>query len=362
MKIVSSRVGDFLASKASYPLAKKYDAKVGGAVNLASNESPYGPSPKVVKEIGREIGSIGLYPDPKAEKLKRAVGRYVGAKPDSISIGNGSDELMELLCKAFVDPGDRVLIPTPTFSMYELAVRTNGGRPVFYRLLGFGWEPRKLARAARGAKIAFVGRPNNPTGNGPDEKTIAAISKVVELLVVDEAYVDFSRGSLAGRAARSKNMVVLRTFSKAFGLAGLRVGYAVGNPEIVSVLERIRAPFNVNRMAQAAALAALGDLAYVRKVVKKIVAGRKRLAAELEKLGLGVFPSEGNFLMVNVSPWGLDSGEFCDGLARRKVFVRDLSGFRGAGDSYVRITVGTPAQGRKLVSALEDLRRDEVAG
>ncbi len=358
MTLASYKIKEFLKSRVSYPLAREYDVQTKGAVNMASNESPYGPSQKVVRVLKKEIELIGTYPDPKATLLKKAIGQYIGAGAGGISVGNGSDELMDMICKAFLDPGDRVLIPTPTFSMYELSCRTNGGKPIFYNLPNFEWT-EDILRAAKGAKIVFLGRPNNPTGNSPNKELIRKIAVVADLVVVDEAYVEFAEDSVARWAAAVKNVIVLRTFSKAFGLAGLRVGYAVSNPKIIQIIEQIRAPFNVNRIAQTAALTALKDMDYVAGVVGKIKSERKKLYRKLTNLGLRVFPSDANFLMVDVSVWGLDSSEFCDRLAEEKIFVRDLSGFRGAGKKYVRITVGTPRQNNKLISTLEKFRGGE---
>ncbi len=355
--MISKRIAGMLRSCPEYPLAREYDIREPGVVNLASNESPYGPSPAVLRTLRRELKFLGNYPEPRFAKLKAVIGEYLKVKPDCISIGNGSDELMDLVCKAFVDPGDRVLIPVPTFAMYELSCRLYGGKPVFYSLPSFEWRADELVRVARGKKMAFIGRPNNPTGNALSIRGLRELLKVGNLVFVDEAYADFAGYSVTDLAVKSKNLVVLRTFSKAFGLAGLRIGYAVGNPDIIKVLERIRAPFNVNRLARAAAIAALKDARYVRKVVRSIESGRAYLARELSSLGLVVLPSEANFIMVDVSPFGVDAQEFCDLLAKRKVFVRDLSSFRGAGKMYVRITVGTPRQNARLVGALEKIRR-----
>ena len=174
--------------------------------------------------------------------------------------------------------------------------------------------------------------------------------------MIDEAYAEFAGYSVSKLAPKLENLLVLRTFSKAFGLAGLRVGYAVGNPKMIEALEAIRAPFNVNSLAQAAAVAALGDRRYLRKVLKAIEGGRVYLSRELSKLGLRVLPSDANFLMVDVGTIGMSAPEFCDFLAERKILVRDLSSFRGAGSSYVRITVGTPQQNKKLVDALKNFK------
>lgn len=345
-----------LESRVSYPLAREYDVRVAGAVNLASNESPYGPSPSVLRALRREAARVGSYPDPRATELRRAIGNYIGIESRCVAVGNGSDELVDLACKAFLNPGERALIPLPTFAMYELACRVNGGVPKFFELSNFEWRAAELERALKGAKLAFIGRPNNPTGNGMSLRDLRGLLSGGRLIIVDEAYAEFANDSVAKLAAKMGNLLVLRTFSKAFGLAGLRVGYAVGNPKLIEALEGIRAPFNVNRLAQAAAIAALRDKRYLRKVVARVRRGRTYLRRELTKLGFRVLPSDANFLMVDVGPLGLDSSEVCDFLAERKIFVRDLSNFRGAGPNYVRITVGTPRQNERLVGELRKLK------
>ncbi|MBU2652619.1 MAG: histidinol-phosphate transaminase, partial [Bacteroidetes bacterium] len=298
--MISKRVSKMLRSRVSYPLAREYDVRVAGAINLASNESPYGPSPRVLRALRREVARVGSYPDPRATELKRAIGNYIGVEARCVAIGNGSDELMDLACKAFLNPGERVLIPLPTFAMYELACRVNGGVPKFFELLNFEWRAAELKRALNGTKLAFIGRPNNPTGNGISLEGLRRLLANGKLLIIDEAYAEFAEYSVTRLAPKQKNLLVLRTFSKAFGLAGLRVGYAVGNPKLIEALEGIRAPFNVNCMAQAAAVAALRDKRYLCKVVAMIKQGRAYIRRELTKLGFKVLPSDANFLMVDV--------------------------------------------------------------
>lgn len=353
--MISKRVSEMLRSRVSYPLAREYDVRVVGAINLASNESPYGPSPRVLRALKREAARAGSYPDPRATELRQAIGNYIGAETKCVAIGNGSDELVDLACKAFLNPGERALIPLPTFAMYELACRVNGGVPKFFKLPNFEWRMAELKRALTGTKLAFIGRPNNPTGNGMGLRDLRGLLASGKLIIVDEAYAEFAGYSVAKLATRTGNLLVLRTFSKAFGLAGLRVGYAVGNPKLVEALEGIRAPFNVNRLAQAAAFAALQDKRYMRRVVARVRQGRTYMRRELTKLGSLVLPSDSNFLMVDVSPLGLNASEVCDFLAERKIFVRDLSNFRGAGPDYIRITVGTPQQNERLVKAIKQL-------
>lgn len=354
--MLSKRVSELLASGAGYPLAKKYGAELRGAINLASNESPLRPSPKVVKAIKCEAARVGLYPDPSCRRLKLAIARYLGVGVGNVAVGNGSDELVDLVCKVFTDPGDRVLIPLPTFSIYELACRANGGVPSFLELKGFEWEPARLAEELRRCKLTFLGRPNNPTGNGISLAGLRSLLAEGKLVVVDEAYAEFAGYTVSREAARRDNLLVLRTFSKAFGLAGLRVGYAVGNPELISVLERVRAPFNVNSLAQAAAVAAVGDRRYLKKIVVLVRRGRALLQRELTALGARVLPSDANFLMVDVSTLGTGAQELCGFLARRGVMIRDLSNFRGAGPRWVRITVGTREQNERLIRLIKQFK------
>lgn len=356
--MLSRRVSEALAAGISYPLAAEYD--VEAKVKLSSNESPLGPSPEVIKAVKREARRLSRYPDPQAKELKLAISEYLKVDVDCIAIGNGSDELLDLVCKAFLDPGDRAVIPVPTFAMYEIACRVNGGVPKFVELEEFRWDASALVDALAKAKLAFIGRPNNPTGNGPSSKQVRRLLASGKPVVVDEAYAEFAGYTLAGFAARKENLLVLRTFSKAFGLAGLRVGYAIGTPEVVEVLESIRMPFNVNRLAQAAAVAALRDLRHMRKVVALVRRGREYLRRELSKLGLHVLPSEANFLMADVRPIGTSAPELCRFLARRGILIRDLSGFRGAGEGYVRISVGTREENEQLVEGIK--RFKEVVG
>jgi len=355
--MLSKRVSEMLKSRIKYPLARRYGAELAGAINLASNESPFGPSPKVIEAIKSEAGRVGLYPDPRAEELKRAIAGYVGVDLECVALGNGSDELVDLACKAFMDPDEKVLIPLPAFSIYELACRINGGLPEFLELPDLEWRAADLVGAMDDVRLAFIGRPNNPTGNGIDIEGLRGLLEVGKLVVVDEAYVEFAGYSVAKEFKKRQNLLVLRTFSKAFGLAGLRVGYAVGNPELIEALEQVRAPFSVNRLAQAAAIAALRDRRYLRKVITMVRKGRTYLRRELSRLGMRVLPSDANFLMVDVTPLGTDASALCEFLAKKGIMIRDLSNFKGAGPRWVRISVGKPEQNERLVAAIRQFKR-----
>ena len=340
-----------------YPLAKTYAVgEEGEVVRLCSNESPLGPPPQAMEAIKREIGKVGYYPDPKAKELKLAIGRYLGVGPDQIAVGNGSDEITDLICKAFLDPGDKALIPIPTFSQYELACAVNDIEPNFVKLQNFEWRVEDLMEGFKEAKVAFICRPNNPTGNSISKEDLKELLDVGKLVVVDEAYAEIAGYSIIDLVGKYDNLLVMRTFSKAFGLAGLRIGYAVGRKELVRALERVRAPFSVNTLAQVAAIATLSDGSFLQRVRNVVREGREYLTEKLAELGLRVLPSDANFIMVDVTPLGMDASTLCGYLAERGILIRDLSDFRGAGPSWVRISVGTPSQNKRLIEAVKNLK------
>ncbi len=358
-QMLSRRVRELLGEQVEYPFARSVrEIKARKIIKLSSNENPLGPSPKAVEAIKRESKRVNVYPDPKAEKLRMAISRYLGVDRECVIVGNGSDELVDLVCKAFMDPGDEVLIPLPTFSEYELACRINGGRPRFIELRDFKWDGDVLARELREARLAFIGRPNNPTGNSISEDELEKLLATGKLVVVDEAYAEFADYSIVDKIGMCDNLLILRTFSKAFGLAGLRVGYGLGSRELIRALDRVRAPFSVSTLAQEAAVAALGDKLFLRRVKNMVKDGREYLQRELPKLGLRVLPSDANFIMANVSGLGTDAPAFCHFLAQRGILIRDLSRFRGAGSDWVRISVGTPKQNKRLVSMIKRYKGD----
>jgi histidinol-phosphate aminotransferase len=227
--------------------------------------------------------------------------------------------------------------------------------PKFWELLKFGWDPEGMKKTMKDAKLVFMGRPNNPTGDGADIQDLYSLLSAGKPVIMDEAYAEFSSSSAVELLKEYKNLVILRTLSKAFGLAGLRVGYAVGDPDVVQALEKVRAPFNVNCLAQAAAVAALHDIKYMQKVVNIMRKLRGELYGGLSELGMKVFPSDANFIMADVTPLRMSAPELCDHLAKEGVYIRDLSGFRGAGTNYVRITVGKKEQNTYLISALKKI-------
>lgn len=357
--MISKRVREMIEDGASYPLASSSDEEEIEFTKLCSNENPYGPSPKAIETIKSESENVGEYPESSSRELKEAISDYIGTSPVQICVGNGSDEIMDLACKSTMDPGDSALIPIPTFSQYALCCRANAMSVNYVELEDYRWNTQDLIEGMKNSKVVFIGRPNNPTGNSIDEEGLKELLDVGKMVIVDEAYVEFADYTVVDWVQDYDNLLVLRTFSKMFGLAGLRVGYGVCNSELATALERVRPPFSVNRLAQNAAVAALEDEEFLKKTRKAILDGREYLSDELEKLGFEVLSSDANFLMASPSPLGMDASDVCNYLSRKGILIRNLSGFKGVGSEWVRITVGKPDQNESLINALKSVVEDE---
>lgn len=317
-----------------------------GFIKLASNESNYGPSPKVVKAIKDYAGKSYIYPYLEGEVGKKAA-KYAGVSEDCVLVGNGSDELMELVLKTFNGP---VASFYPSYASYR----------IFPRMLGMDFSEVNLKadfifpiddfiRKTKACKICFIGSPNNPTGSVIDEDDLIKLLSEDKIVVLDEAYYEFYGKTFVKLAKEYKNLVVLRTLSKAFGLGGLRVGYAVGDSETISYVSNLKPPFSIASISEVAALAALNDLEYMKECVRKTVRGRERLYKELGAK-LKVYPSKANFLLVDVSP--MTAEEFFNKMLKQKIIVRKFGKFKGFKGEYVRITVGTEKENKILMEAL----------
>lgn len=356
--MLSERVREMLDDGVVYPLAEGSEEELD-FIKLCSNESPLGPSPKAVEAIKAAAEEIGQYPRSFPTDLKRAIGEYLDVDPRFVCVGNGSDEVMDLACKSTMDPGDKALIPIPTFSQYELACRVNSVRPKFVELEGFQWDSDFLVSEMADVRVAFISRPNNPTGNSIEESGLRKLLETGKMIIVDEAYVEFSDYSIVDWVQEYENLLVLRTFSKIFGLAGVRVGYGVGNEKLTGALERVRPPFSVNRLAQKAAVAALEDMEFVRGVKETVTEEKGRLMKRLGDLGFEVLPSDTNFIMAKTTPLGVSASDLCGYLMEQRILIRNLAGVRGAGPEWVRITVGKPEQNKRLIRELEKYKEVE---
>lgn len=328
---------------------------VEAVLRLSANESPLGPSPRAVEALRREAVRAHLYPDGGSGELRAALGARLGVAPEWIVAGNGGDEVLALLARAALEPGDEVVVPHPAFEPYEIEALLSGATVVRSPLSGYETDLEDMGRRVTPrTKVVFVCTPHNPASTIVRRKALDtffdALGDDPPLVVLDEAYRDFCDDPDAPDgvelAQRRPTVIALRTFSKIAGLAGLRLGYAIARPAIIERLNRVRAPFNVNRLAQVAGAAALGDQAHLDRTRALVLSERARLRAELGRREAPSPPSQANFLLVQV---GDRAAAMRAALLRAGILVRDGAGVGFPG--HLRIAVGTPEQNDRLLAA-----------
>ncbi len=348
-------LGRYEAGEFPGEIAERFGIPEESIVNLNSNENPYPLPESVVEAIAEAAELAGRYPDPAYPELRRRIAGYAGTGEECIALGAGAGDLISHICTLFIEPLDRVLIPVPTYTMYAFYSMLRDASVEFLEPSdGLYPDAEEIASRAEGAKLVFLCSPNNPTGGVVEPEEVARVAEAANAVVVDEAYHEFWGKSAAALVEELGNLVVLRSFSKFFGLAGLRVGYAIAAPEIAELLERIRNPFCISRVAEAAALAALEELEHFRSTGREIVRERERLRRALGEIeGLQVFPSEANFLLIRLL--GAKGGEVYRKLLERGIIVRNVSGMPGLRGEYLRVSVGTPEENRRLVEALGEV-------
>jgi histidinol-phosphate aminotransferase len=329
---------------------------VHDAIKLASNENPLSPSERVQRAIIGALGSLNRYPDGSGFYLRQALAKKHDFAQDQVFVGNGSNELIELAVRTFLKPGDEAVVPHPSFVVYPMIVQAAGGIRVMVMLKDHRLDLEAMARAITPmTKMVFVANPNNPTATiVTADEVDAFMARVPErtIVVFDEAYIEFAMGpdfpDTLRHVKQGRKVLVLRTFSKAASLAGLRIGYGIADADAVSLMNRIRQPFNVNSLAQVAALAALDDEHHVLECVRMIEAGRHYLYDEFTRLGVKYVPSRANFILVDV---GRSASDIYQQLLKDGVIVRPMTPF--GMESALRITVGTPQENRRLVKTLK---------
>jgi histidinol-phosphate aminotransferase len=330
---------------------------VRDVAKLASNENALGPSPKAVAAIRAVAEKVNLYPDGSAYFLRNALAAKLGVDPREVFVGNGSNDLIELLVRTFVLDDEEVLTSAQSFVAYKLAAQEHGRTLVEAPMKArFHYDLDAIKKLlSRRTKVVFLANPDNPTGTWFTEAELTPFLDAVPketLVVLDEAYVEFvdAPGFQDALALRRKypNLVVLRTFSKIYGLAGLRLGYGLARPEVVEYIDRVRAPFNVNTVAQAAGVAALGDVEHVERSRALVRDERPFLSAGLAALGATVVPSQGNFVLVDFP--GKPGKELFEALLREGVIVRPVAGY--GFPTAQRVTVGTRPENEKCLAAL----------
>jgi histidinol-phosphate aminotransferase len=324
-------------------------------VKLASNENPRGIGPRTRAAIEASLGDIARYPDGNGFELKQALARRYGIDMSQVVLGNGSNDVLELVSLAFLGPGRSAVYSQHAFAVYPLATQARGARPIVVPAKDYGHDVEAMAAAVAGdTQVLWVANPNNPTGTMvPPERLEAFVRRVPErvILVIDEAYNEYLhadlRADMLRLLKRHPNLVVTRTFSKAYGLAGLRVGYALAHPSVADMMNRVRQPFNVNSVALAAAVGALGDMEFVARSYAENLQGMRQLEAGARQLGLDWIPSYGNFVTIRVGR----AAEIYKRLLKRGVIVRPVGGGYELPE-HLRVTVGTAEENERFLSAL----------
>jgi histidinol-phosphate aminotransferase len=330
---------------------------INKVIKLASNENPLGPSPIVLEAIQNSLKDISRYPDSNGFTLKKALAQKYGIEMDMIILGNGSNDVLELIARAFVTPRQSVVFSEYTFAVYPLVTQAIGAQAIVTPAKNWGHDLEAMQAAIReDTRLVFIANPNNPTGtwlNHNSLKNFLEMAPETVLVIIDEAYFEYAvenpvyPNSLEWLAFHP-NLIITRTFSKAYGLAGLRVGYSISHPEITNLINRVRQPFNVNSLALSAATAALRDNQYIEKSVAFNFAGMQKLIQAFDEMKLSYIDSACNFVSVDV---GRPAGEVYEKLLREGVIVRPVGNY--GMPQHLRISIGTETENQRFINTLK---------
>lgn len=352
-------IAPYVPGKPLEELEREYG--ISNSIKLASNENPLGPGPGALTAIAAASNELGLYPDGNGFQLKQALSKQLSCATDGITLGNGSNDVLSMLAEAFLTPQTEAVFSQYSFAVYPIVVQAAGATARVAPALGndarmaLGHDLNAMRALVNDkTRIVFIANPNNPTGTWVDESSLKgfiASLPATTLVVVDEAYIEYAANAHFPNASRwlkeYPNLVVTRTFSKAYGLAGLRAGYALSHPHVADMMNRVRQPFNVNSLALAAATAALADQEHLAQSIALNTNGMRQLIAGFDKLGLRHYPSAGNFILIDC---GKPAAPIYEALLRAGVIVRPVGNY--ALPNHLRITIGTTEQNERFLAAL----------
>ncbi len=334
-------------------------------IKLASNENPLGPSPKAVEAIREYASKINFYPDGGSYYLKKALGEKLGVEEENIILGNGSDEIVSLITRIFLQKGDQAIMGDPSFLMYKIDAQLSRAKVASIPLKNFRLDLSEMSKAISSkTKLIFISNPNNPTGTIITEDEVEHFLKDVPpriLTVFDEAYYEYVEDANYPQSIdlldKNSNIIILRTFSKIYGLAGLRVGYGIGSPEVIDLLNKARPPFNVNSLAQVAALASLEDEDQVNQSKSLVREGKEFLYSNLRRLKVSFIPTQANFILIKIGKKAKDvEGE----LLKKGIIVRGMGAYNLP--HYIRVTIGTKPQNEEFIKNLQTILSSRQEG
>lgn len=343
-------------------IAKEYGIEGSDIIKLGSNENPWGPSPGAIKATKESSLELNKYPESKIGPLKEKLAEYVGNKPEEIIVGgDGADEIIDILGKTFIDMGDEIIIPQPTYMYYEYTLQAYGAKPVYAK-----WDveegridiPSIIDAISPKTKIIFLCSPNNPTGAVIPQEDIKSILESAPdvLVVLDQAYGEYARICDTDLVDDYPNILIIKTMSKAMGLAGLRIGYGISNKDIIEKMHRVKPVFSLTAPSYAAALATIDDTSFQNDCIEKGITSRNYLILQMNKIHtLKVYPSEANFVLVDIRETGYTSTQLCDKLLEYGVIIRDCYSFEGLDEYFVRVSIGTKKDNKQFIKVLKEV-------
>jgi histidinol-phosphate aminotransferase len=348
-------VADYILELPPYPKGREWRGEED-LIRLSANENPLGPPPKALAVISKALRAIHRYPDGAGKDLKEKLAQRLKVPPDHIILANGSNEIFELAGRTFLQGGEEVLLPDPTFAYYRIAAQSQGARVISVPLRDFKIDLSRMAdKISSKTKLIFLSNPNNPTGTiftrSEFDRFLSHLPSQV-VVVVDEAYGEYVTAPDYPRSQEyllgDRWIITTKTFSKFYGLAGLRIGYGMGRKELIEQLVKVRQPFSVNLLAQMAAEAALEDEGHREETARVNREGKQYLCGELTRLGISSVPSEANFILIHCGP---HAPQVMEGLMQEGIVVRGMAGY--GLEEYIRVTVGLPEENKGFIKALE---------
>jgi histidinol-phosphate aminotransferase len=361
VKDIIKDLDTYIPGRSEDEIVNEFNLNKNEIIKLGSNESPWGSSKKAIEAIKENLNLINRYPETDLKELKELIAEYSNLKKENVIIGgDGADEIIDILAKTFINPGDEFIVPLPTYTYYEFTLKPYGAIPVYAK-----WNldinslviDSILDNISNKTKIIFLCSPNNPTGGIIPKKDIEEIlNKTNALVVVDEAYIEYSNQSNQDLIEKYSNILILRTMSKALGLAGLRIGYGLSNSKIIDYMHRVKPVFSLTRLSYIAAIETFKDKEFIKDSITHGIESRDYLYNELFKIPkLEVFKSKSNFILIRIKETGLTASQLSYKLLKKGVIVRDCSSFKNLDEYWIRVSIGTLSNDKKFIAILKDI-------
>lgn len=358
---IISKLDPYVPGKSQDEIIKKYNLKKEDIIKLGSNENPWGSSKIAIEKVKKNADNIFRYPESNLNKLKEEIAIYSDVKPNQVIVGgDGADEIIDVLAKTFIEKDDEFIVPIPTYTYYEFLFKPYGAIPVYAK-----WDLNNnkldvdsvLNAISDKTRVIFLCSPNNPTGTLISQEDIIKITESTDaLVVVDEAYFEYSLTNNINLISEYSNIFILRTMSKVLGLAGMRIGYGLSNNKIIEYMHRVKPVFSLTRLSYIAALYTLRDKKFIEDSLKKGIESREYLIKELNKIKeFNVFESKSNYILVGIKDTGLKASEFCELLLKKGVIIRDCTSFKGLDEYWVRISIGTMKEDEKFIEIVKEV-------